>query len=179
MHGIIFDEIRAFANEKMGEGGWEKLLDAAGLSGKSYEGIQAYPDEEAVALVGAAADALGASIPEALEVFGTHIVPPLASLAAPLLDPDWRTVDVIHHTEDTVHAVVRLDNPGAEPPQLRTERISAQEVHLTYSSGRKMCHLAVGIAKGLAAHFGETITITHDTCMHQGDDHCLIKVRSE
>ncbi len=178
MHGIIFEEIRAFAEAQLGEGAWDRLRDAADLSGKAYEGIQAYPDEEAVALVVAAAAAAGAEVGDILESFGEFIVKDLAALAAPLLDPSWKALDIIEYAENTVHTVVRIDNPGAEPPRLKATRISDNEVHVRYDSNRKMCRLAVGICRGLARHFDQEVEIVHDVCMHRGDDACVIQVRN-
>jgi len=47
---------------------------------------------------------------------------------------------------------------------------------VTYTSERKMCKVAEGIAKGLARHFGESIAIDQTTCMLRGDE-CSIRVR--
>ncbi len=178
MHGIIFEEIRAFAEAQLGDGGWARVRGAANLDDRTYEGIQAYPDEEAVALVVAASEVVGAEVGDVLESFGEFIVKDLASLAAPLLDPLWKALDVIEHAENTVHSVVRIDNPGAEPPRLKATRISDSEVHVRYDSERRMCRLAIGICRGLGRHFEEELEIVHDVCMHRGEVYCLIKVRS-
>jgi hypothetical protein len=54
------------------------------------------------------------------------------------LDPAWRTLEVIEHTEETIHRVERRRQPGAAPPKLRVERKTAREVVLTYDSPRKL-----------------------------------------
>jgi hypothetical protein len=40
-----------------------------------------------------------------------------------------------------------------------------------------MCSLARGIAVGVAGHYGETIELDEETCMHRGDPSCRIRVR--
>ncbi len=50
-----------------------------------------------------------------------------------LLKPEWRAIDIIDHTEGTVHAVVRVKNPDAKPPKLKTQRLSPNEVLLVYT----------------------------------------------
>jgi len=70
-----------------------------------------------------------------------------------LLKPEWRAIDVIDHTEGTVHAVVRVKNPDAKPPKLKTQRLSPNEVLLVYTPPRQMCGLAIGIGAGLGQHF--------------------------
>ena len=94
-----------------------------------------------------------------------------------LLKPGWKSIDVIEHTEGTVHTVVRVQNPGAKPPQLKSQRLSDSEVLLVYDSPRRMCALAIGIAKGLALHFGENITTRETICMHKGANRCEILFR--
>ena len=94
-----------------------------------------------------------------------------------LLRPEWGTLDVIENTEATVHSVVRVKNPGAKPPELKTVRHGANEVVLFYGSPRQMCALAVGIAEGLAKHFNENIVAQHAACMHKGASKCEIVFR--
>ena len=177
MHGIILSELKRFVVTKHGDDVWRKLLQDADRSNAVYLAGGVYPDEDVVAIVAAASRLSGASPSTILEEFGDYIAPHLLEIYQPLIPANWRTLDVIEKTEGHVHRVVRIKNPGAAPPQLRTERVSDTEVILHYSSPRKMCSVAKGIGKGLARHFGETIKVTERTCMHQGDDACLISFR--
>jgi len=172
MHGIIFAELQNYAETKHGQGTWNALLRNAGLENKVYLPIKEYPDAEVVALVGAASSMTGLSIAEVLENFGEFIAPSLMKMFGHLLLPEWKTIDVIDNTEGTVHTVVRVKNPGAKPPQLRTVRRGPDEVVLVYTSPRQMCELAIGIGKGLAKHFKETITVDQTMCMHKGAPKC-------
>jgi len=74
-------------------------------------------------------------------------------------------------------SVVRLRNPGAAPPGLRCRRVAPAEVHLSYDSNRQMCAVARGIIRGVAKHFGESVTIVESTCMHSGAPSCEISIR--
>lgn len=179
MHGVIFAELRNYAETKHGNGTWDALLAKASLKGKTYLPVQAYPDADAVALVVAASALTGLPVATVLEDFGEFIVPDLVKMFGHLLKPEWRTIDVIDHTERTVHAVVRVQNPGASPPQLQTVRRDKNEVTLIYNSPRKMCALAVGIGRGLAKHFREKVEITQTTCMHKGASQCEIVFRKK
>jgi hypothetical protein len=91
-----------------------------------------------------------------------------------LLKREWRTLDVIEHTEETIHRVVRMRQPGAQPPLLRAERTSPNEVVLFYDSPRRLCAVARGIGRGVANHFQEPIVIEERRCMHRGDPGCVI-----
>lgn len=47
---------------------------------------------------------------------------------------------------------------------------------MTYRSERKMCGVAVGIVRGLASHYAETVEITEPSCMLSGAPACRIEV---
>lgn len=178
MHGIIFSELRKYVEAKTGDKGWDMLMTKAGLSTKLYTPFGNYADAEVVALVTAASEATGRPVQAILEDFGEFIVPSLVGMYAHLLDRSWTALDVIEHTENRVHAVVRTQNKGATPPKLKVERISKGEVLLTYDSPRKMCAVAKGIARGVGKHFKENLVITESQCMHRGAPNCKIYFRS-
>ena len=125
----------------------------------------------------AAEKATGQPAADILEDFGAFIAPDLPDMFWGAIQPEWKTLDVIEHTEGTIHSVVRLKNPGARPPQLQVTRPTPHEVIIDYRSPRRMCALARGISRGLAGHFHETVVITESEYMHRGDNRCLISVR--
>src|SRR5687767_3938494 len=102
MHGIIHAELRSFVVSKLGEHGWQRMLHDAGLDGRVYLVTQAYPDEELVGLVTAGSRLTGQSIPFILEAFGAYIVPGLAKTYGAYIDPKWRMMDLLEHTETTI-----------------------------------------------------------------------------
>lgn len=177
MHGIVFVELERFVTQAHGESAWAQLTSQAGLSGKIYLPVNQYPDFEIKALVGAASSLTRKPAGEILESFGEFITPSLMKMYGHLLQPHWKSLDVIEHTEGTVHTVVRLKNPGATPPQLSTSRPSPEEVVLHYTSPRQMCFLAVGIGRALGRHFHENLFIRQNKCMHQGGEYCEISFR--
>ena len=177
MHGIIFGELKKYVDAKLGGDTWNSLLEEAGLGTKMYMPIKEYPDSEAVAIVAAAATRVNQNIKEVLTDFGIFIAPDLLKLYHRQIDPAWKLLDLIENTEETVHRVVRLRNPGAKPPELRTKRISPDEVVIIYASLRRMCGLAIGIVNGVADQFHEPVEITESTCMNEGDPVCTISVK--
>lgn len=172
MHGIIFTELRKYVDEKLGGDAWSELLNSAGLSGRMYLPIQEYPDSEAVALVTTASRITGLDAGTILERFGEFIAPSLLGMYRTLVKPEWKTLDLVENTEGTIHTVVRARNPGAKPPELKAVRLSPTELKLTYGSQRKLCHVAKGIVKGMAAHFGEQVSLVETQCMHKGANTC-------
>jgi len=150
LHGIIFAELQNYAETKHGRGTWNALLEKASLKNRVFVAVQEYPDTEVISLVMAAWAMTGLSVSEVLEDFG-RFVPSLMRMYGHLLKPEWRAIDVIDHTEGMVHAVVRVKNPDAKPPKLKTPRLSPNEVLLVYTSPRQMCGLAIGIGTGFGA----------------------------
>jgi hypothetical protein len=177
MHGIIFSELKRFVDEGHGPGVWDTLLHESGIGTRIYLTMQAYPDEELVKLAMTASRLTETPLGAILEAFGEFLVPAYFKLYGHLLNPDWRTLDVIEHTEETIHRVVRIKNPGARPPELRCVRISATEVLLVYNSSRRMCAIAKGISKGVAKRFSESIRLEESTCMLDGARECRITIK--
>jgi predicted hydrocarbon binding protein len=177
MHGTIFAELQKYVVTKLGPPAWPALLTEAGLAGRAYDALEEYPDAEAGQLVAAASRLTGNEAGAILEDFGEFIAPDLLEMYWGVVRPEWRTLDVVEHTERAVHEVVRLQNPGARPPYLEATRTSPDEVLVKYTSPRRMCAVAVGIVRGLARHFGESVDVEQATCMHRGDASCLIRVR--
>lgn len=175
MHGLIFLQLQKFA-QKQGPQAWEAVLREAGLPAKAYSPARAYPDDEAFALVAAASRVLKQPPAAVLETFGEFLGPELVRLYARLVRPEWKTLDLIERTEQLIHAAVRLGNPGAQPPVLDVVRPTPDEVQIIYSSERKLCHLARGILAGLASHYGESVTVTEEACMWNGDPFCALHV---
>lgn len=174
MHGIIHLELQNFVVQLHGEAAWRALTDKAGLTDEIYTPLRSYPDEQLVALVGAAVQLTGAEPTALLEAFGEFLVPRYLALYGKLLKPEWRTLDVIEHAENTIHRVVRMREPGALPPRLQAQRVSPNVIRLNYDSPRKLCAVARGIARGIAAHFTEQLSISDERCMHRGDPECAM-----
>lgn len=178
MHGIIFSELKKFVDGKLGPDSWTKLMKESGLKAKVYLSTQEYPDAEINLLVSTASRLTGKNPQAILEEFGEFIVPDLVNIYGSLIKPAWRTLDLIEHTEETIHKVVRIKNPGAHPPELKCTRPSPKEVVITYNSARKMCAVAKGIARGIAKHYREQIMIHESSCMLRGNAVCILSIRT-
>jgi hypothetical protein len=174
MHGIIHLELHNFVKSRYGEDALKTLLGQVRQNPDLITPLRSYPDREIVEMVVAASKLTGKPIATLLEAFGEFLVSSYVALYGGLLRPEWRTLDVIEHTEETIHRVVRRRQPGALPPRLRTVRVGPKMVILTYDSPRQLCAVARGIARGLAARFGETLIIQDIECMHRNDPACII-----
>jgi Haem-NO-binding len=178
VHGIIHLTLRKFMQARHGPEGWLRLLEQAGVaSSLGYVRVGYYPDDELRAIVDAAARKTGASVESILEDFGEFAAPDLLALYPRLIKPEWRTLDVLTHTEQTIHHVVRLRSVGAQPPALRCGRVGPDEVVLTYVSPRRLCAFARGLIRGVAGYYREHVVITETACTQRGAEACTISVR--
>jgi hypothetical protein len=85
LHGIIFSEMKKYADARLGAHAWPRLLDRAGLALRIYVPTDEYPDDEAARLVAAAAAAAGLPAGAVLEDFGAFMVPDLMRLYGALV----------------------------------------------------------------------------------------------
>ena len=176
MHGLIFVELKKFVVARLGEAAWRELLSRAGLQGREYLPVQEHPDAEAIALMAETGARTGLDGDALLQLLGEFMAPDLLRMYGSLLQREWKTLDVVEHTESTIHRVMRVRNPEAGALAMRAERRGPDEVTLTYASPRRMCGLAKGIVRGLAAHFQERVRIAEAACMHQGAPECRIRI---
>jgi hypothetical protein len=175
MHGIILAELKAFVERGFGERLWTNVIKRAQLPDEMFVPSGTYPDELVMKIVSVAAGVLGKPVPTVLEEFGEFVVPDLIRLYQALIDPRWKTIDLIANTERTIHTVLRAR--GASPPELKTVRGGPDEAHVSYNSPRRLCALAKGITKGVAKHYGEKVRIDESSCMLRGHPSCEITVR--
>lgn len=174
MHGIIFNQLREFADARLGARGWERLLVESGLGSRMYLAFNAYPDAEMVALVGAACRMTGLEAQALLEDFGKFIVPGLVKTYRVHFRPEWTLFDFVEHIE-RIHDKVRADR-AATPPKLFTRRDGPEQVLVTYRSERRLCAVGTGFIKGLSAVMNQPVHVRELQCMHAGADSCELMV---
>jgi hypothetical protein len=175
MHGIIFTALKKYVRTRLGDEAWTNLRTAAGLGDRIYLPVQAYPDEEMTSLIQTVAHLSGISEPQLLEDFGKSLAPEFLGLYRPLIQPEWRTLDLLEHL-DRIHSAARTNNPGAAPPVLKIERPEPGRVVIWYRSERKWCAFGRGLILGVAAHYNDRVTVTEPECMHQGSESCQLVV---
>lgn len=175
MKGVIFNVVEEVVTERFGADTWDDLLEAAELVG-AYTALGNYDDEELAALVAAAARTLDVSEPDVLRLVGRLGFSRLAARYGRLLDGHTTSRTVLADLNAVIHPQVLAIYPGATVPEFDF-RDRGESVELDYRSGRGLCHLAEGLAEGVAHHFGEEVEVRQPTCRHRGDRGCLVTVR--
>lgn len=155
MHGNILTLLKRYVQTQYDHSTWVRLVELSGLDQVEFDHKAVYPDEYVYRLVGHAAEMTGLSAGELHEKFGEYLVPDLMYMYQKLLQPEWKTLDMLEHTELTMHRQVRQEHSENAPPVLEVSRLGPNELLIDYVSPRRMGGLAVGIVRGLAAYFDE------------------------
>jgi hypothetical protein len=155
MHGSIFVLLKRFVESRYDFSTWIHLAEQAGITHAAYQMQEMYPTREIFALLQAASHRTGISSYELMEQFGEFIVPDLLLIYKKYLQPEWRTYDLLLHTEHAMHGAVRRENERANPPMLLVTKKGTRQLVVDYHSKRRMAGVAIGIIKGIAAYFEE------------------------
>ena len=175
MKGIVFNLLEEVTVQHYGEGTWDKLLQARGLTG-AYTSLGSYPDEEILGLVCSASEVLSSTPFEVLRWFGFHAMPLLFQRYPGFFRDQYSTRAFLLSVNHIIHPEVRKIYPGAQVPTFEFLDTPDGGLIMTYRSPRKMCALAQGFAEGAAKHYGETVAFRHLECMHKGDEKCLCSI---
>jgi hypothetical protein len=175
MKGIIFNLLEDVVVDNYGDRTWNELLDAAGLDGV-YTSLGNYDDSEITALVSAAATALSTTDGEVLRWFGQRAIPGMAKRWPEFFAPHRNSLPFLISLNDVIHPEVRKLYSGAFCPHFDFAAPAENKLTIGYRSPRKLCELAHGFIIGAGEHYGETLSVKHSECMHDGSDRCLITV---
>jgi len=179
MKGIVFTSFNDMVEEKFGLETWDKLINKVNPESQGiYTAGGTYKDAELIAYVNELAELTKIGQPELIEAFGLYLFPVLASkypnfLQQPSLKEFLKSIDKVIHVE------VNKLYPEASLPTMTYEDPSPNELVILYRSPRKLCSLAIGLMRGAAEHFHNSISIREPKCMHHGSDHCRLEVTIE
>ena len=177
MHGMILTGLNKFVAARYGADVWMRAVAEAGFAGVTFVPTTDYPDADATAVLAAAARHAGRDPEALLQDFGEFLAGELIALYRSIIPAAWKTLDVIANAEATIHRIVRLRNPEAKPPRLNCRRVSGDEVSVIYRSERRLCSLAKGLCRGIAAYFRESVAVSESACMLKGAPECVLSIR--
>jgi hypothetical protein len=124
-----------------------------------FTAVGTYPFSDMAALLTALSDETGKPAAELLEYFGRHLFGRFSVLYGHMVDANTGTFELLGRIEDVIHVEVKKLYPDARLPTVETQMISPDTMELIYRSERSLGHLALGLIRGCAAHFNETVTV--------------------
>jgi hypothetical protein len=156
MHGSLFALLKRFVEHSYDYSTWIKLLQTTGLEGASYQMHEMYPTRELFAIVSKASEVTGIPVYDLMEQFGEFLVPDLLLIYSKYVNPNWRTYDMLLHTESSMHGAVKNQDNRTSPPMLLVTKKGSKQLIVDYYSKRRMSGVAVGIIKGIAKYHNES-----------------------
>jgi Haem-NO-binding len=175
MKGIVFNLLEEIVVREHGDETWEDLLDAAGVDG-AYTSLGNYSDEQLVALVGAASQALSLPADDVVRWYGRHALPLLAERYPAFFAPHADARAFTLTLNEIIHPEVRKLYPGASTPEFAFDASDPDRLVMEYRSKRRLCAFAEGLLQGAGDLYGQTIEIAQTECMNRGDERCLIAI---
>lgn len=177
MHGSIFVLLKRFVENTYDYSTWVNLLEETGIDRVTYQMQEMYPTSEIFAIVGKAAEKTGKSGYDLMEQFGEFIVPDLMLVYNRYIHPEWRTYDMLLHTEEAMHGAVRREDSRTTPPKLLVTKKGSKHLIVDYHSKRRMAGVAVGIIKGIAKYFHESDVVEVERLTPVDEERVQIKVQ--
>ena len=156
----------------------DSLLDTSGSDG-AYTSLGNYPDDDLERLVAAGAGELEVEPRDLSRQLGQVAIQGLAERYPHYFSPHVATVPFLLTLDDVIHTDVRKLYAESTPPDFWFDVPVGNVLVVHYRSLRRLCALAEGMMAGAAAHYGEQVSIAHESCMFNGADHCTLRVTVE
>ncbi|QQN74459.1 heme NO-binding domain-containing protein [Croceicoccus sp. YJ47] len=156
MRGVVYTELVGFLDKTGGQIFAEEVLSRANLPhGGAYSPTGYYPWEEAVRVVGVAAELGEIDMTVLCRAFGEYLFERFAILYAEIVGRYSSAEALLAHVNDHIHHEVRALHPRSAPPSV-VSRSEGDTIVITYASHRPFAHIAHGLVSGVMKHFGDT-----------------------
>lgn len=174
MKGVVFNIVEEVVTAQLSAAAWDGIVRAAEVDG-AYTSLGTYPDDDLDRILAATAEATGMSIDDVQRFVGVHGFELLADRVPDVMQQMRQWTDVLVDLDEIIHAEVLKLYPGAVVPGF-VATMQPDGVLLRYSSARRMCALADGLAVGAGNWFGRSLTVQHVACTQRGDIDCVLLV---
>lgn len=179
MEGIILLGLRRYVCEALGEPIWQKVQSRPGLANHIYLPLQRYPEHEIQDIVQAVSEETRISTGRLLEDFGEHMMPEMMRMYGPLIDSNWKLIDLISNLTMTFQRIARVKKSASGLVDIFAgSRLSNSEGILLYCGPLGLCPMIKGMLRGFAAQRNEIATISEMKCMTAGHGECEIRART-
>lgn len=177
MYGLVNQAIREMVITRFGDEPWERIRAEAGAD-DVFIGMEQYPDEVTVALVGAACKVLDAQPGDVLRMFGEYWVGFTGEAYGELFRMSGDTLVSFVQNLNNLHTRVGQMMPELQPPSFTVTDLCEDSFKLHYHSRRPGLYpMIFGLMEGLGKRFGTAVTVTHLGGAAEGLDHDVFMVR--
>jgi hypothetical protein len=178
--GLIPKILLGFVESQAGSGAVDEIRRRAGVQPeRTYRLHDSCDDGEWQRLLSATVEVLGISLEQALDLYAEYFLKDARRRFPMWFEMSHSARDFLRR-QPAIHNTFASSVGGAEASREITDKfrveISQDEVVTHYVSPNRLCRLYVALARAVLKEYGEQATITHDSCMHDGDEECLIRI---
>lgn len=160
MKGMVFVELLAMADEILGEGAVDDIIDSIDLpSNGAYTWVGNYSCSELVTLVTAFSQKSKVPPEDLQKLFGAWMFKKFAESYPYFFEDKVDSFSMLEAIESEIHVEVRKLYSDAELPRFVTKRLSRDRLHLVYTSPRPLVHFCHGLIEACLKHFDQAATI--------------------
>ena len=179
MYGIVNKAIKGLVIENFGDEAWEKIKSESGVDIDDFLSNEAYDDSLTFSLAQGAADVLGVSLKDVLNLFGEYwILNTGMKNYGSLMEAGGDNLQEFLENLPNFHSRVMLMFPNLEPPEFRVSDVENKNVKVHYYSHRQGLEEFVrGLLSGLGKLFETHTEIELIESRNQGHDHEVFHVK--
>ncbi len=182
MYGLVNRAIEELVISMKGEAGWRGVCAHAGLASDGFVSMQSYDDDVTYRLVDAVSQRLALPAEQVLEAFGEYWITYTAKEGyGSMLNAGGNSLREFLGNLNDMHGRVGTIFPQLRMPLFRITPVSEDEYLLHYASTRAgLAPMVIGLVRGLAKRFDETVEITlqHPRPTPQDEDIFLVREMS-
>lgn len=162
MYGLVNKAIEQLVRENHGNDVWHEIAKKANVD-QSFILMKSYPDHVTYDLVEAASEILETPSEVILESFGEHWIQYTVDEGyGKTLSLYGESVFEFLQNMDNLHAQIRLNFPELRPPVIGCEKISSDQIAVSYKSERAgLAPMLVGLIRGLGIRFATPVDIEY------------------
>jgi len=168
MKGTIFVELVKMAENAFGDDAVDEVLSKADLENDgAFTAVGNYPCSELVKTVGAFSGHSGVSGEELQRMFGHWIIDHFAENYSEFFEGKTDSFSLLEAVDGEIHVEVQKLYPEAELPVFATERLSEEQLKLTYSSPRPLVEFCHGMVEACLKRFDQKGDIARCPVAHE------------
>ena len=179
MNGLINRAIEQLVVSMQGEAGWRGVCAHAGVAADGFVAMKSYDDDVTFRLVEAVSKRLDLPTDQVLEAFGMYWITYTADEGyGALMSSGGTHLREFLMNLDDLHGRVENLFPALRLPLFRVEDIAPTEYRIFYTSERAgLAPMVLGLVKGLAKRFGESVEVLHVHAKVRVDEEDIFIVR--
>lgn len=179
MKGSLFTALNDMIVNQQGMPFWNSIIDEVNPhSGGIYRSTEYYQDRELADLLIAVSQKRHVTVNDVQHDFG-HYLFNRYKMNKPKFDEDSPDLfSFLASMECIVQQETKKLSLDPNLTSINCEKISDSKLRLLYKSPHRLCFMTEGLILGAAQHYKETVSISHDKCMHLGHDQCQFNIVS-